>query len=209
MEDKNRISVDINSSVYERSQLDIQIHNLEHELSLVDYEYEPVELDDLEEISKRISALEVERSRLEPVNMRAIEAYEEQEERFNEYKERRDKVMEELDRTFQPEFLNHVDEIILFRGLTKDDLVHIVDIQMRHLRELLTERNVALDLTDAARQYLAETSFDPVYGARPLKRVIQREVQDALALALLRGEFGEGDTVQVDARDGEIAFGKT
>jgi ATP-dependent Clp protease ATP-binding subunit ClpB len=120
----------------------------------------------------------------------------------------RDKVMEELDRTFQPEFLNRVDEIILFRGLTKDDLEQIVDIQVRHLRELLAERNVALELTDAARRYLAETGYDPVYGARPLKRVIQREVQDALALALLRGEFGEGDTVQVDARDGEIAFEK-
>jgi len=120
----------------------------------------------------------------------------------------REKVLEELDRTFRPEFLNRVDEIILFRGLTKEDLVRIVDIQVRHLRELLAERNIELELTDAARQHLAETGFDPVYGARPLKRVIQREVQDPLALALLRGEFGEGDTVQVDTRDGEIAFEK-
>ncbi|MBN1978574.1 MAG: ATP-dependent chaperone ClpB [Anaerolineae bacterium] len=120
----------------------------------------------------------------------------------------REKVLEELDRTFRPEFLNRVDETILFRNLTKGDLVHIVDIQMRHLRELLAERNIALELADAARQYLAETGFDPVYGARPLKRVIQREVQDPLALALLRGEFGEGDTVRVDARDGGIAFEK-
>jgi ATP-dependent Clp protease ATP-binding subunit ClpB len=121
----------------------------------------------------------------------------------------REKVMEELDHTFRPEFLNRVDEIILFRGLTREDLVHIVDIQMRHLRELLAERNIALELTDAARQHLAEAGYDPVYGARPLKRVIQREVQDPLALALLRGEFGEGDTVRVDARDGGIAFEKT
>jgi len=120
-----------------------------------------------------------------------------------------EKVMEELDRTFRPEFLNRVDEIILFRGLTKEDLVRIVDIQVRHLRELLAERNVGLELTDAARQHLAEAGYDPVYGARPLKRVIQREVQDPLALALLRGEFSEGDTVWVDARDGEIAFKKT
>jgi len=119
-----------------------------------------------------------------------------------------EKVMEELDRTFRPEFLNRVDEIILFRGLTKEDLVRIVDIQVRHLRELLAERNVGLELTDAARQHLAEAGYDPVYGARPLKRVIQREVQDPLALALLRGEFGEGDTVRVDAHDGEIAFEK-
>jgi ATP-dependent Clp protease ATP-binding subunit ClpB len=120
----------------------------------------------------------------------------------------RDKVLEELDRTFRPEFLNRVDEIILFRGLTKDDLTHIVDIQMRHLRELLEERRISLNLTDAARQHLAETGFDPVYGARPLKRVIQREVQDPLALALLRGEFGEGDTMQVGIREGEVVFEK-
>jgi ATP-dependent Clp protease ATP-binding subunit ClpB len=118
----------------------------------------------------------------------------------------RDKVLEELDRTFRPEFLNRVDEIILFSSLTKDDLMHIVDIQMRHLRELLAERNIALELTDTARQYLAETGFDPVYGARPLKRIIQREVQDPLALALLRGEFGDGNTVRVDVRDGAIVF---
>jgi ATP-dependent Clp protease ATP-binding subunit ClpB len=120
----------------------------------------------------------------------------------------REKVMEELDHTFRPEFLNRIDEIILFRNLTKDDLLRIVDIQMRHLRNLLAERHIGLELTDAARRYLADAGFDPVYGARPLKRVIQREVQDPLALALLRGEFREGDTVRVDARDGMVVFGK-
>jgi len=112
--------------------------------------------------------------------------------------EARDKVMEELDRTFRPEFLNRIDEIILFRSLSKEDLLQIVDIQMRHLRGLLAERNVRLELSDAARRHLAEVGYDPVYGARPLKRVIQREVQDPLALALLRGEFSEGDAVRVD-----------
>jgi len=77
---------------------------------------------------------------------------------------------------------------------------------MRHLRDLLTERHIGLELTDAARQHLADAGYDPVYGARPLKRVIQREVQDPLALALLRGEFTEGDAVRVNARDGRIAF---
>ncbi len=120
----------------------------------------------------------------------------------------RDKVLEELDRTFRPEFLNRIDEVILFGNLTKDDLLHIVDIQMRHLRELLEERRINLELSDAARQHLADAGYDPVYGARPLKRVIQREVQDPLALALLRGEFSEGDTVRVDARDGAVVFGK-
>jgi len=118
----------------------------------------------------------------------------------------RERVMEELDRTFRPEFLNRVDEIIIFRSLTKEDLIKIVGIQVRRLRRLLEERKVELELTDAARQYLAEEGYDPVYGARPLKRVIQREVQDPLALALLRGRFGEGDAVRVDVRDGEIVF---
>jgi len=118
----------------------------------------------------------------------------------------RERVMEELDRTFRPEFLNRIDEIILFRSLTKEDLLEIVDIQMRHLRDLLAERHIGLELADGARQHLADLGYDPVYGARPLKRVIQREVQDPLALALLRGEFNEGDTIRVHARDGRIAF---
>jgi ATP-dependent Clp protease ATP-binding subunit ClpB len=120
----------------------------------------------------------------------------------------REKVLEELDRTFRPEFLNRIDEIILFRSLTKEDLIHIVDIQMRHLHNLLAERHIGLTLVNGAREHLAEAGFDPVYGARPLKRVIQREVQDPLALALLRGEFGEGDGVQVDVQDGAVVFEK-
>ena len=120
----------------------------------------------------------------------------------------RERVMEELDRTFRPEFLNRIDEIILFRSLTKEDLLEIVDIQTRHLRVLLGERNIGLELTDAARQHLADAGYDPVYGARPLKRVIQREVQDPMALALLQGEFVEGDTVHVDAHDGQVVFEK-
>ena len=122
--------------------------------------------------------------------------------------EARGKVMEELDRIFRPEFLNRIDEIILFRNLTEEDLRKIVDIQMRHLRRLLDERKMDLTLTDAARRHLAEVGYDPVYGARPLKRVIQREVQDPLALALLRGEFAEGDAVRLDASDGRITFEK-
>jgi len=120
----------------------------------------------------------------------------------------REQVLEELDRTFRPEFLNRIDETILFRGLTRDDLVQIVDIQVRHLRRLLAERQIELELSDAARQYLADAGYDPVYGARPLRRVIQREVQDPLALALLRGEFAGGDRVQVSTRDGQIVFQK-
>jgi ATP-dependent Clp protease ATP-binding subunit ClpB len=120
----------------------------------------------------------------------------------------RERVLEELDRTFRPEFLNRVDEIILFRSLTKDDLVQIVAIQIRHLRHLLAEREIGLEMANGAQQYLASAGYDPVYGARPLKRVIQREVQDPLALALLRGEFTAGDTVRVSAQDEQIVFQK-
>jgi ATP-dependent Clp protease ATP-binding subunit ClpB len=120
----------------------------------------------------------------------------------------REHVLEELDRTFRPEFLNRIDEIILFSNLTKEDLLQIVGIQVSHLERLLADRHIQLELTEAARRQLADVGYDPVYGARPLKRVIQREVQDPLALALLRGEFTEGDTVRVDVQDGMIAFVK-
>jgi len=121
-------------------------------------------------------------------------------------KEARERVLEELDRTFRPEFLNRIDETILFRSLTKEDLLKVVDIQMLRLRGLLTEQRIELVLTDAARRHIAEAGYDPVYGARPLKRVIQRQVQDPLALALLQGEFAEGDTVRVDFKDGRFLF---
>jgi len=120
----------------------------------------------------------------------------------------RDNVLEELDRTFRPEFLNRIDEIILFSSLTKEDLLRIVGIQMRRLGDLLSDRRIELEVAAAAQEQLADVGYDPVYGARPLKRVIQREVQDPLALALLRGEFVEGDRVQVDARDGALSFTK-
>ncbi|MCJ7738216.1 MAG: ATP-dependent chaperone ClpB [Anaerolineae bacterium] len=118
----------------------------------------------------------------------------------------REHILEELDRTFRPEFLNRIDEIILFGSLTKEDLLKIVGIQVRHLGKLLSERRIELELTEAAQRHLVEVGYDPVYGARPLKRVIQREVQDPLALALLRGEFVEGDEIRVDVRDGALSF---
>ncbi len=120
----------------------------------------------------------------------------------------RPRVMEELDRAFRPEFLNRIDEIIIFRSLTKEDLVKIVDIQVERLRKLLRERGMEIELTEAAKQHLAEIGYDPVYGARPLKRAIQRELQDPLALAILEGRFGEGDRIRVDFRDGQMVFEK-
>ena len=107
---------------------------------------------------------------------------------------------------FKPEFVNRIDEIIYFRSLDKDDLQKIVDIQVDKLRERLEERRLTLDLSEEARQVVADHGFDPAYGARPLKRVIQREIGDALALALLEGVYSEGDTVRVGAKDGELVL---
>jgi ATP-dependent Clp protease ATP-binding subunit ClpB len=120
----------------------------------------------------------------------------------------KERVLEELNRHFRPEFLNRVDEIIVFHSLTMEDLVQIVDIQLERLRKLLAERNIGLELTEAAKRLLAEKGYDPVYGARPLKRTIQRELQDPLALKILQGEFKDGDTAHVDVRDGELVFGE-
>jgi ATP-dependent Clp protease ATP-binding subunit ClpB len=118
----------------------------------------------------------------------------------------RQQVLTLLDQQFRPEFLNRIDEIIIFHNLTLEDLVQIVDIQLARLKGLLAERHITLDVTEAAKRYLAETGFDPVFGARPLKRVIGRALQDPLALALLQGQFHDGDTIRVDVRDGELVL---
>jgi ATP-dependent Clp protease ATP-binding subunit ClpB len=120
--------------------------------------------------------------------------------------QRREKVLAEVRATFRPEFVNRVDEIVVFQPLGRDEIAQIVDIQLRQLRERLAGRKLDLELTPEARQYLAAKGFDPAYGARPLKRVIQREVQDALAVKLLAGEVHEGETIRVDARDGALVF---
>jgi len=120
----------------------------------------------------------------------------------------REAAMGVLREHFRPEFLNRVDEVIIFRPLTREQLAAIVDIQVDRVRKRLAERKISLVLTDAARALLVERGWDPVYGARPLKRTIQRLVQDQLAMRLLQGEFGEGDTVEVDAEDGELTFAR-
>jgi ATP-dependent Clp protease ATP-binding subunit ClpB len=117
-------------------------------------------------------------------------------------------VQEVLREHFKPEFLNRVDDIIVFRSLTQAQLKAIVDIQLARLEKRLAERKIGLRVTDAARELLAERGWDPEYGARPLKRTIQRLVQDELAMRLLRGEFAEGDTVEVDAEAGDLVFRK-
>jgi len=104
--------------------------------------------------------------------------------------------------------LNRVDEVIVFKPLTEDQLAAIVDIQLRRLEQRLAERHIQLVVTDAARKLLAHRGWDPVYGARPLKRAIQRMVQDPLAMMLLEGKFSDGEAVEVDARSGELVFNK-
>ena len=120
----------------------------------------------------------------------------------------KEKVREALRSHFRPEFLNRIDETIIFHNLSREHLVEIVDIQLQQLRKLLADRKLALSLTPAAAEHLAETGFDPAYGARPLKRAIQRQLQDPLAMALLQGEFVEGDSVRVAVRDGALVFEK-
>ncbi len=107
---------------------------------------------------------------------------------------------------FKPEFINRIDEIVRFRELTEDDLAHIVEIQLRGLRDRLASRRIGLEVTDAAMATLAHKGYDPAFGARPLKRVIQRELADTLAMQILDGKVVEGDTVTVDAVDGELVL---
>jgi ATP-dependent Clp protease ATP-binding subunit ClpB len=115
---------------------------------------------------------------------------------------------EALREVFRPEFLNRIDEIVEFHPLSRDQLAHIVELQLARLRDRLAERGLALELTDPAKEVLAEAGWDPTYGARPLKRAIQRLVENPLALRLLEGEFDEGDTIRVDAQDGKLVFEK-
>ncbi len=120
--------------------------------------------------------------------------------------EMRRRVLEALSQRFRPEFLNRIDEVIIFHSLGMEQLVQIVDIQLRRLQALLNDRKVELVLTDTAKRHLAEEGFDPVYGARPLKRVIQRRIQDPLALKLLQGELKDGVKITADVEDGEFVF---
>jgi ATP-dependent Clp protease ATP-binding subunit ClpB len=113
---------------------------------------------------------------------------------------------EEMRDRFRPEFLNRIDEIVEFHPLSREQLGEIVELQLARLRGRLADRAIGLRLTDRAKELVAEAGWDPAYGARPLKRALQRLVENPLALRLLEGEFEPGDTVVVDARDGEIVF---
>jgi len=118
----------------------------------------------------------------------------------------REQVMEIVRRAFRPEFLNRLDEIILFNRLGRNEMKRIVDIQLKHLQKLLLDRKITLNVDEQAKAWLANTGYDPVYGARPLKRTIQRELQNPLATMLLSGTIKDGDTVAVLVRDGRLTI---
>jgi ATP-dependent Clp protease ATP-binding subunit ClpB len=117
-------------------------------------------------------------------------------------------VMEIVQQSFRPEFINRIDDIVVFRPLGVEQIRKIVDIQLGYLRKRLLDRNMELTLDDKARDTLGEAGFDPVYGARPLKRAIQQQIENPLAQRILRGDFGPGDRVSVTARDGQLVFEK-
>jgi ATP-dependent Clp protease ATP-binding subunit ClpB len=121
-------------------------------------------------------------------------------------REMEERVQRALREHFRPEFLNRVDEIVIFHALTRDELRRIVDLQTEGLRKLLADRQLGLELTDAARDALVEEGYDVHFGARPLKRVLQRRVQNPLALRLLQNEFAPGQTIVVDAARGEFTL---
>jgi ATP-dependent Clp protease ATP-binding subunit ClpB len=117
-------------------------------------------------------------------------------------------VMEVVQQSFRPEFINRIDDIVVFHPLGTKQIRAIVDIQLLYLRKRLTERSMDLTLDDAARDLLGEAGFDPVYGARPLKRAIQQQIENPLAQRILQGEFQPGDRIRIGARDGQLTFGK-
>ncbi len=128
-----------------------------------------------------------------------------------EYEKVQDAVRQELRHHFRPEFLNRVDDIVLFKNLTRDQIRDIVEVQLKDLRQRLAERNMSLELSDKVKEVLAEKGYDPVFGARPLKRAIQKYMQDPLSLKILQEDFGEGDKIKVetDSSDGTFVFKKS
>jgi ATP-dependent Clp protease ATP-binding subunit ClpB len=115
-------------------------------------------------------------------------------------------VMDMLRATFKPEFLNRIDETIIFNSLGRDEIKKIVDIQVELLSKRLQDRKITLRLTDGVKEFLVDVGFDPIYGARPLKRAIQHHIEDELALKILNGEVADGTEVTVDVDNGKVVF---
>jgi len=124
------------------------------------------------------------------------------------YEAMKSSVLEVVGNHFRPEFINRIDEVVVFHPLEKSQIRGIADIQLAHLRKRLTERDMALEVSNTALDKLVEAGYDPVYGARPLKRAVQQQIENGLAQAILRGDFAVGDTVRVDVEDGNMVFSK-
>jgi ATP-dependent Clp protease ATP-binding subunit ClpB len=122
--------------------------------------------------------------------------------------EKNQRTMEALRATFRPEFLNRIDDIIIFNALKIEDIERIIEIQLAIIRQRLQERKITVELTQQAKDYIAQKGYSPVYGARPLKRVLQKEILDRLALELLEGQFAEGDNIIIDFKNNRMVFGK-
>jgi ATP-dependent Clp protease ATP-binding subunit ClpB len=118
----------------------------------------------------------------------------------------RDQIMRELQGFFRPEFLNRIDEIVVFHSLSNAHIMRIVEVQLGKLRKLLADRKIGLELSDTAKKHLAEVGYDPAFGARPLKRAIQSELQDPLSILILEGKYREGSVVKVNAVGGELVL---
>jgi len=125
------------------------------------------------------------------------------------YEKMKENLLNELKKTFRPEFLNRVDGVVVFHSLTKEQIRKIVDLMLTSVTQQLSEKGVKLEVTKAAKDFLGEKGYDEVFGARPLRRVIQDMVEDKLSEDLLRGKFQSGDTVVVDLEEGEIVVHPT
>ena len=124
----------------------------------------------------------------------------------SKYEEMRERVMESMRSSFRPEFLNRIDEMVIFHSLRRDQLRRIVKLQVKRLEQRLTDRRMTLKISDAALDFIAEVGYDPVYGARPLKRIIQRQLETQIAKNILRGDFSDGDTIFVDIENERLSF---
>jgi ATP-dependent Clp protease ATP-binding subunit ClpB len=122
------------------------------------------------------------------------------------YEEMRKRVMNALRKHFRPEFLNRVDDLILFHPLSRNELSQIVDLQIRRIQNMLADQKIRLEVTPAVCKHIAEVGYDPSYGARPLKRAIQRELQNPIANKILENSVSEGDTLYIDMTDGKLLF---
>jgi ATP-dependent Clp protease ATP-binding subunit ClpC len=126
----------------------------------------------------------------------------------DQYKRMKEKVLEELKRVFRPEFLNRIDATVVFHALAREHIRKIVDLNLADLEQQLLLKGVTMEMTDECRDWLGEKGFDPVFGARPLRRVIQDELEDRLSDAILEGRFEEGDRVHIDVQNGEVVLTK-